>query len=167
MEKAIWSRDKRELNDEDYKRFYGKLVGAGQEYFSKLHYTAEVPLSIKTVLYVPNFHMERYGMGQEKGEVDLYSKKVLIKKNCRELLPNYLRFVKGVVDCEDIPLNISRESYQDSYLIGKIKTVLTNRILRHLKEEAEKNPVEYIKWYKQFQVFVKEGSIEPGAKDVV
>lgn len=162
MEKALWSRDKRELTDEDYKKFAVK-IGAGA-YYTKLHYSAEVPLSIKTVLYIPEFHMEKYGMGQEKGEVSLYSKKVLIKKDCRELLPNYLRFVKGVVDCEDIPLNISRETYQDSSLISKIRTILTNRILRHLKEEAEKNPMDYNKWYRQFQVFIKEGSMEQGAK---
>ena len=63
-------------------------------------------------------------------EVSLYSKKVLIKKNAKELLPNYLRFTKGVIDCEDIPLNISRESYQDSSLIAKLKNIMTSRVLR-------------------------------------
>lgn len=160
MEKALWSRDKRELKDEDYSKLYSQMTGGNGKYFTKIHYTADVPLSIKSILYVPNDHMERYGIGQERNEISLYSKKVLIKKECKELLPNYLRFVKGVVDCEDIPLNISRETYQDSALINKIKVVLTNRILKHLREEADKNPIEYNVWYKQFQVFIKEGSLE-------
>lgn len=159
MEKALWSRDKRDLKDEDYVKLFSQITNGNKEYYTKIHYSAEVPLSIKSILYIPKDHMERFGIGHEKVELSLYSKKVLIKKECKELLPHYLRFVKGVVDCEDIPLNISRENYQDSSLINKIKVVLTNRILKHLKEEAEKNPLEYNKWYKNFQVFIKEGSL--------
>lgn len=74
-----------------------------------MHIVSDVPLQLKSVMYAPKTHDERLGFSQEKGEISLYSKKVLIKKNCKEvLLPNFLRFMKGVVDCEDIPLNISR-----------------------------------------------------------
>jgi TNF receptor-associated protein 1 len=90
-------------------------------------------------------------------QVNLYSKKVLVKAKARELLPDYLRFVKGVVDCEDIPLNISREGYQDSSLITKLRILLTKRVLRLLDEEARKNPESYMKWYNDFQMFLKEG----------
>lgn len=82
------------------------------------------------MLYVPTVHTEKYGLSVEEPDVHLYSKKVLIKSKCRELLPNYLRFVKGVVDCEDIPLNISRENYQDSGLIAKLNGIITRRILK-------------------------------------
>jgi TNF receptor-associated protein 1 len=86
----------------------------------------------------------------------LYSRKILIKKDCRDILiPNYLRFVKGIVDCEDLPLNISRENYQDSALIAKLKNVITKRIIKHLKDEAEKDPEAYNKWYQDFQFFIK------------
>lgn len=83
-------------------------------------------------------------------KVDLYSRKVLIKPNCRELLPHFLRFVKGVVDCEDIPLNISRENYQDSSLIAKLKNILSRRVLKMLSEEAEKDETAYLEWYNEF-----------------
>lgn len=74
-----------------------------------MHFASDVPLTLKSILYVPESHGERFGAFQEKSEVSLYSKKVLIKKDCKDiLLPNFLRFMKGVVDCEDIPLNISR-----------------------------------------------------------
>lgn len=76
-----------------------------------VHYSTDVPISIKAILYIPSLHSEKMGLMQEQSEVDLYSRKVLIKGKCSELLPHYLRFVKGVVDCEDIPLNISREGY--------------------------------------------------------
>jgi TNF receptor-associated protein 1 len=80
-------------------------------YKFKLHYSTEVPLEIKAVFYVPSSNAEKFGMQQEPAVIHLYCRKVLIKQNCQELLPQYLRFIKGVVDCEDLPLNISREGY--------------------------------------------------------
>lgn len=97
------------------------------------------------------------GTQMEQQEVSLYCRKVLIKKNCTELLPHYLRFVKGVVDCEDIPLNISREGYQDSALIGKLRQVMTKRVLKFLNEHANKDAAAYNKWFSDFQFFIKEG----------
>ena len=105
-------------------------------------------------------------MQTEEMKVNLYSKKVLIKPNCRELLPNYLRFVKGVVDCEDLPLNISRENYQDTALIAKLKNIITKRVLKMLVEESEKDEAAYLEWYNEFQFFLKEGlASEPEAQD--
>jgi TNF receptor-associated protein 1 len=89
-------------------------------------------------------------MQMEDMQVNLYSRKILIKSNCRDLLPNYMRFVKGVVDCEDLPLNISRENYQDSQLIAKLKNILTKRVLKLLTEEAEKDEAVYLQWYNDF-----------------
>lgn len=80
----------------------------------------------------------------------LYCRKVLIKEKCQELLPEYLRFVKGVVDCEDLPLNISRETYQDSGLISKLRSVITRRVIKMLEDEAKNDPKSYLKWYEKF-----------------
>jgi len=82
--------------------------------------------------------------------VHLYSRKVLIKENCGEILPSYLRFVKGVVDCEDLPLNISRETYQDSSLIMKLKNVVTRRVLKMLEDEMKRDAFTYDKWFNEF-----------------
>lgn len=82
--------------------------------------------------------------------MDLYSRKVLIKENCAALIPNYLRFVKGIVDCEDLPLNISRETYQDTALIAKLKNVVTRRVLKFLEDEMKRDPVAYEKWFDEF-----------------
>ena len=81
----------------------------------------------------------------------------MIKPKCQELLPNYLRFVKGVVDCEDLPLNISRESYQDSSLMMKLRNVLTRRVIKMIEDELKKDKDKYNKWYSEFQSFIKEG----------
>lgn len=108
---AIWYRDKRDVTEDEYERFYEHVADTKIPYKFKLHYSTDVPLSIKGIFYIPSTHNERMGMGQEGSSLNLYSRKVLIKEQCRELLPSYLRFVKGVVDCEDLPLNISRETY--------------------------------------------------------
>jgi len=90
------------------------------------------------------------GTQQEVMDVHLYSRKVLIKENCQELLPQYLRFVKGVIDCEDLPLNISRETYQDSSLIGRLRSVMTRRVIKMLEDESKANPEKYGEWYDKF-----------------
>ena len=87
----------------------------------------------------------------------MYSRKVLIKENCDQLLPQYLRFVKGVVDCEDLPLNISRETYQDSSLVSKLRNVVTRRILKFLEDEMKRDKKAYGQWFNEFSIFLKEG----------
>lgn len=96
-------------------------------------------------------------MGREEPGISLYCRKVLIKDKCKELLPDYLRFVKGVVDCEDLPLNISRENYQDSQLISKVRNVLTRRIIKALTDEMTKDPEGFTSWAKEFALFISEG----------
>ncbi len=91
--------------------------------------------------------------------MSLYCRKVLIKENCQELVPSYLRFMKGVVDCEDLPLNISRETYQDSSLVMKLRNVVTRRILKMLEDEMKRDGAKYDKWYQEFNQFIKEGLI--------
>ena len=115
-----------------------------------LHYSTDVPISIKAVLYIPSTHNERQALEQEKSSIHLYSRKILIKENCNELLPHYLRFIKGVVDCEDLPLNISRENYQDSSLIVKLRNVLTRRAIKLIDDEAKRDPEKFKNWYRDF-----------------
>jgi len=91
--------------------FYERLADTKVPYRFKLHYSTEVPLAIRAIFYIPSSHVEAQQMQREKPKMDLYARKVLIKEGCQELIPDYLRFVKGIVDCEDLPLNISRETY--------------------------------------------------------
>jgi TNF receptor-associated protein 1 len=154
---AIWYREKREVTEDEYERFFEHLANTKVPYKFKLHYSTDVPLTIKAIFYVPSTHSEKMGMMQESSNIHLYCRKVLIKEGATELLPHYLRFVKGVVDCEDLPLNISRETYQDSALIGKLRNVVTRRVLKMLEDEIKRDGERYDQWYDQFNHFLKEG----------
>lgn len=155
---ALWYREKKDITKEEYQKFYESVNnGSKLPYKFKLHFTSDTPLDIKSVIFIPSSNTEKFGMVDEHQGLSLYSRKVLIKAKCSELLPRYLRFVKGVVDCSDIPLSLSRESYQDSSLIFKLKTVITKRILKKLEEEMKSNSDEYDLWYEDFKNFFKEG----------
>lgn len=154
---AVWYRDKRDVTEDEYERFFEHLANTKVPYKFKLHYSTDVPLTIKALFYVPSTHAEQMGIAQEQAALHLYCRKVMIKERCQELLPPYLRFVKGVVDCEDLPLNISRETYQDSSLIAKLRNVVTRRVLKMLEDELKRDPARYDQWYGQFQHFLKEG----------
>ncbi len=155
---ALWYREKKDITKEEYQKFYESVNnGSKLPYKFKLHFTSDTPLDIKSVIFIPSSNTEKFGMVDEHQGLSLYSRKVLIKAKCSELLPRYLRFVKGVVDCSDIPLSLSRESYQDSSLIFKLKTVITKRILKKLEEEMKNNSDEYDLWYEDFKNFFKEG----------
>ncbi len=155
---AIWYRDKKDIAAEEYQKFFELLSGNSKNaYKYLLHFSSDVPLDIKALLYIPGVSMEKFGMSDDSTGLSLYSKKVLIKPKCNELLPNYFRFVKGVVDCADIPLALSRESYQDSSLIYRLKVLITKRILKKLEEEIIKDADNYNTWYEDFQQYLREG----------
>ena len=122
-----------------------------------LHYTTDSPIDIRSLFYVGQQNPEKFGLGRLEPGINLFSKKVLIQAKAKGLLPDWLRFVKGVVDSEDIPLNISREFLQDSSLIRKIKNVITRKVLRWLEDEARKDAQKYNKFFEEFGVFLKEG----------
>ena len=103
--------------------------------------------------------MEFFGFGRRDPGVNLYCRKVLIKQHGEGLLPDWLRFVKGVIDSEDVPLNISRETMQDSSLIAKLRKVVTGRFLKFLNEQAQKDPDKYLEFWNTFGVFLKEGVV--------
>ena len=154
---AIWTREKRDVTADEYERFFEQIANTKIPYKYMIHYATDVPISIKSILYIPSHHNEKQGLMQEQQDLHLYSRKVLIKEKCGELLPHYLRFVKGVVDCEDLPLNISRENYQDSGLIIKLRNVLTRRVIKLIDDEAKRDPEGYKRWYENFAQFLKEG----------
>lgn len=127
---------------------------------SFLNFQADVPLSIRALLYFPSSKPGLLDISQQtEAGVALYTRKILIQSKVDKLLPKWLRFIKGVVDSEDIPLNLSRELLQNSALITKLRNVLTARILRHLQEKAKKEPTEYEEFYDGYNMFLKEGII--------
>lgn len=154
---AIWMRNKSEITDEEYKEFYQFVGHDFDEPMFRLHYSVDAPLMINSLLFVPKRNMESMGLGKMESDVSLYCKKVLIESKSKDLLPEWMRFVKGVVDSEDLPLSISRERMQDSALMQKLKTVITKRFLKFLTEQSEKDTEKYDEFYTQFNRFLKEG----------
>jgi TNF receptor-associated protein 1 len=155
---AIWARSASEIKDEEYTEFYKFIANAFDEPLFHMHFSADAPLLIRSLLFVPSTNYEQMGFGKMDPGVNLYCKRILIQSNSENVLPDWLRFVKGVVDSEDLPLNISRETMQDNALVRKLKKVVTSRFLKFLKEQAEKEPETYTKFWEQFGIFLKEGA---------
>ncbi len=157
--RAIWTRSKSELTGTDYDEFY-KFIGHDLEpplYW--FHFSADAPLAINALLFIPKNSLEKLGMPKIESEVHLYCRKILIQSKAKGLLPEWLRFLKGVVDSEDLPLNISRETMQDSALLQKLNKVLTGRFLKFLEEEAQSDSEKYAGFFKEFGHFLKEGVV--------
>jgi len=155
---ALWLRSKNEIKDEEYTEFYKFQAHAHDEPRLRLHFSADAPLAINALLFVPKDNTEKFGMSRLEASVSLYCRKVLIDANPKDLLPEWLRFMKGVIDSEDLPLNISRETMQDRSLIEKLNKVVTKRFLKFLSEEAEARPDAFNEFYSEFGIFLKEGA---------
>jgi len=156
---AIWARNKNEIKDEEYNEFYTFVGHDHEPPLFRLHFSADAPLAIQALLFVPQRNFETMGIGRTDSEVNLYCRKVLIQAKAKKLFPDWLRFIKGVVDSEDLPLNISRETMQDTSLMQKLNQVLTGRFLKFLEEQAEKDAPGYEKFYEEYQRFLKEGVV--------
>ena len=155
---ALWLRSKNEIKDEEYTEFYKFQSHAHEDPRLRLHFSADAPLSINALLFVPKDNTEKLGFARLEASVSLYCRKVLIDAKPKDLLPEWLRFLKGVVDSEDLPLNISRETMQDKALISKLNTVITKRFLKFLDEEAKNRAEAYNEFYAEFGIFLKEGA---------
>lgn len=154
---AIWAKSPREVEDAQYGEFYKFISGTGEDPLYKLHFTAEAPLDLRVLLYVPGENVERFGLGKMTPQVDLYCRLVMIQKHPEGLLPDWMRFVRGVVDSEDLPLNISRESMQDSALLRRIASTVTSKFIRFLADQAKEDPEKYAQFHAKFGAFIKEG----------
>ena len=155
---AIWMRSKNEIKDEEYEEFYKFQANDYEAPLMRMHFSADAPLEINSLLFVPKRNMEKMGMFRNENKVALHCRKVLIDAEPKGLFPEWLRFLKGVVDSSDLPLNVSRETMQDSDLLRKLNQVLTKRFLRFLAEQAKKEEENYLEFWKEFGVLIKEGA---------
>jgi TNF receptor-associated protein 1 len=154
---ALWLKNKSEISEDEYKAFYQFACKAFDEPAYRLHFSADAPIAINALVFAPSENPERMGFGKVDGGVSLYSKKVLIDADPKGLLPDWMRFMKGVVDSADLPLNISRETMQDSALVRKLGAVISKRVIKMFEKEAEADPEKYRGFYRKFDRFFKEG----------
>jgi len=157
---ALWTLAKSEISDDQYKEFYHHVGHAFDDPWMTLHNRVEGVLSYTNLLFIPSMPPFDLFTPERKGHVKLYVNRVFITDDCEGLLPAYLRFLRGIVDSEDLPLNISREMFQHDPRLAKIKTGLTKRVLGELKKKATKNPDEYTAFWRNFGAVLKEGLYE-------
>ena len=154
---ALWRQSPREVTDEQYDNFYRQLTLDFEAPLRHIHFVADVPVDVHAVLFIPA-KRERgmFSLRKDDG-LKLYSRKILIQEYFKDLLPPYFRFVQGVVDSEDLPLNVSRESIQNNRAMAKLKSTLTHKLIGELAELGEKDAAKYAQFWKEFGLYIKEG----------
>ena len=157
---ALWTRPKSEISDEQYQEFYRHVAHGFDEPWMTLHNKAEGVVTYTNLLFIPTRPpFDLFDPARRHG-VKLYVRKVFITDECEGLVPGWLRFLKGVVDSEDLPLNVSRELLQANPVVARISKALVKRVLGELKKKAEKDPEAYTEFWKAFGQVLKEGIYE-------
>jgi molecular chaperone HtpG len=154
---ALWRRPKSELKDEDYKELYKSIAGGWDDPLFWFHTKAEGSLEYTTLFYVPTKAPLDLYHADYKGGVKLYVRRVFIMDDSKELLPQYLRFIRGIIDSEDLPLNVSREILQQNRIVTSIRTASVKKILTELKNIAANQPEQYQKFIAEYNRPLKEG----------
>ncbi len=154
---AIWRENPRSVEEEQYHEFYRQLTLELEQPLETIHFVADAPLMIYALMYLPAAPDRGMFTLREQDGLKLYARKILIEEYSKDLLPPYYRFIQGVVDAEDLPLNVSRESVQATAVINRINKILTNQVTQKLKEMANKEPDTYLDFWSKFGQFIKEG----------
>lgn len=157
---AIWREPKSNIKPEQYTEFYKFLTYDQEEPLTVIHRSVDAPIQFTSLLFIPKRSMDMFGYNREDYGLDLYVRKVLIQHQNKDLLPEYLSFVKGVVDSEDLPLNISRETLQENIIFTKISTSVTSQVLSHLTTMAEKEEDKYKQFWKEHGKVFKLGYMD-------
>ncbi|GAB4196281.1 MAG: molecular chaperone HtpG [Thalassobaculales bacterium] len=154
---ALWTRPKSDITGEQYTEFYRHAAHAFDEPWLTLHWRAEGMIEYTGLLFVPTRRPFDLFNPERKAAVKLYVRRVFITDDCPDLLPAYLRFLRGVIDSEDLPLNVSREMLQKNPVLRKIQAGIVKRVLAELAREAEKEPARYAAFWEAFGAVLKEG----------
>ncbi|NXH14524.1 TRAP1 protein, partial [Bucco capensis] len=164
---ALWMLEPKEISEWQHEEFYRFIAQAYDKPRYVLHYKTDAPLNIRSIFYVPQQKPSMFDISRELGSsVALYSRKILIQTKAADILPKWLRFLRGVVDSEDIPLNLSRELLQESALIRKLGDVLQKRLIKFFNDQSKKDPEKYAKFFEEYGVFMREGIVIIAEQDV-
>jgi molecular chaperone HtpG len=157
QQNAIWRENPRSVEGDQYEDFYRQLTLEMEPPLEKIHFVADAPLLIYALLFIPAKPDRGMFTLREQDGLKLYARKILIEEYAHDLLPPYFRFVQGVVDAEDLPLNVSRESVQATALVTRINKILTNQVIQKLKLMAKNEPETYQIFWEKYGQFIKEG----------
>jgi molecular chaperone HtpG len=165
-QKPLWRQSPQEVEDKEYADFYHHLTMDWEQPLLSTHMIADVPVDIRSILYVPS-HRDR-GLLSARPDygLRLYARGVMIQQDNKDMLPNHFRFVEGVVESEDLPLNVSRETVQRNPAVRRIQKALVGKLIRELEDLAKEKEDEYARFWNEFGIFVKEGiATDPSVKD--
>lgn len=157
--KALWLRSKNDVTEEEYSEFYKSISHDFEDPAETIHFVAEGAQEFKSVLFIPGKRPMDMFQSEPKSQLHLYIQRVFISSECDELLPGYLRFIKGVVDASDLPLNVSREMLQHNPKLAQISSALVKRVLKTLKTMMTKRAEQYETFFKDFGPALKEGLV--------
>ncbi|MEZ4646301.1 MAG: molecular chaperone HtpG [Chloroflexota bacterium] len=168
QQESLWRKRPSDVTDDDYKNFYRQMTMEFEEPLLTIHFAADVPVNVRAVLFIPAKREPGILAARKDPGVMLYSHNVLIQEYCTNLLPNWLGFIDGVVDSEDLPLNVSRESVQNNRIMANLGSTIRKRILRELNKLAEEDAEKYEAFWQEFGRAFKEGvATDPTAKEDV
>ena len=154
---ALWRQSPQEIEAEQYTDFYKQFTLDFEGELAHTHIIIDAPVQLYALLYIPSSGDHNVLTPRKNDGLQLFARKVLIQEYCQDLLPPAFRFIQGVVDSEDLPLNVSRETIQSNRIIAKLKKIITGKVIAKMKEMAEKQPENYQKFWENFALFLKEG----------
>ncbi len=157
QQSALWRQQPRQVEEKNYQDFYQQLTLDTEEPLAKVHLAVDAPVQMYAILFVPASPERNMFSLRKQDGIQLYARKVLIQEYCNDLLPEYFRYIQGVVDSEDLPLNVSRESVQSNRVMTQLKKVLTGKLIDTLKTMGKENSEGYEKFWKVYGRSVKEG----------
>ncbi|OLS27877.1 MAG: Chaperone protein HtpG [Candidatus Heimdallarchaeota archaeon LC_3] len=165
-QQALWKRSSSDINEEQYKEFFKHISGEFEDPFHYLHFSVEGATQFRALIYFPKKRNRNLFTAEPDWGVKVYSRNVLIQDKNRDVLPEYFRFIKGVIESEDIPLNVSRETIQATKVLNRVKKALTSKIVGELERLAKDDEGKYKDFWNEFGIFLKEGiSSDPQNKD--
>lgn len=164
----LWRKQPADVTQEDYTSFYRQMTMDFEEPLLTIHFSSDAPVNVRALLFIPAKREKGILTSRKDPGVMLYSHNVLIQEYCTDLLPKWLEFVDGVVDSEDLPLNVSRETVQNNRLMRQLGKMIKGRVLRELKKLADSEPGKYQQFWGEYGRYFKEGTaIDPAAKEDV
>lgn len=157
---ALWQKDKKDITQEEYKEFYKSISHLPDSPQYTIHYKAEGTVSFTSLLFVPSMKPFDLFNPNRSTRIKLYVRKIFINEENIDIFPAYLRFVQGIIESDDLQLNISRETFQNNQTVAKVKEVVTKKVLSELKSHAKNDPEGYLKFWDNFGQVIKEGLCE-------
>ena len=168
QQESLWRKNTSQVDDEAYKKFYQQMTMDFEEPLKTIHFSSDAPVNLRALLFIPNKREPGILASRKDPGVMLYSHNVLIQEYCTDLLPTWLSFIDGVVDSEDISLNVSRETVQSNRIMRQLAKTVKGRVMRELKKMADKDKEKYAQFWEQFSRTFKEAiATDPSVKEEI